>query len=52
MVNFTILSGGSDAFISTYLFNTVTAGLALTSKTTTNGSPSWITQHPLNHSMI
>ncbi|KAF5309860.1 hypothetical protein D9619_010500 [Psilocybe cf. subviscida] len=52
MVNFTILAGGYDVFVATYLFNSAASTLSLLSKSPTGANPSWITQHPTNRSLI
>jgi 6-phosphogluconolactonase (cycloisomerase 2 family) len=52
MVNFTILAGGYDVFVATYLFNSAASTLSLMSKSPTGTNPSWITQHPTNRSLI
>ncbi|KAG6908854.1 hypothetical protein DXG01_003020 [Tephrocybe rancida] len=52
MVAFTILAGGYDTFIATYLFNSASSSLSLVGKATTGPSPSWISAHPTNRSII
>ncbi|PFH51625.1 hypothetical protein AMATHDRAFT_142050 [Amanita thiersii Skay4041] len=52
MVNLTILAGGYDVFIATYVFSTEPFGLSLASKWTTGQNPSWITGHPTNKSLV
>ncbi|PPQ74306.1 hypothetical protein CVT26_004151, partial [Gymnopilus dilepis] len=52
MVSFKILAGGYDAFIATYIFNAATSSLTLQSKSPTGPSPSWISQHPENCSIL
>ncbi|KAK0186511.1 putative isomerase YbhE [Armillaria mellea] len=52
MVNFTILAGGYDVFIASYLFNSDASTLALTGKYPSGANPSWITSHPTNKSIL
>lgn len=52
MVAFTILAGGYDVFVATYLFNAATCSLSLLAKSPTGPSPSWITLHPTNSSIL
>ncbi|KAJ7579351.1 Lactonase, 7-bladed beta-propeller-domain-containing protein [Mycena floridula] len=52
MVSFTILAGGYDLFIATYLFNANTSSLALLAKYPSGSNPSWITGHPTNKSIL
>jgi 6-phosphogluconolactonase (cycloisomerase 2 family) len=52
MVNFTILAGGTGAFIATYLFNSDAGSLALTKQNPTGTNPSWIGLHPTNTSIL
>ncbi|KAG6856871.1 hypothetical protein H0H87_012688 [Tephrocybe sp. NHM501043] len=52
MVSFTILAGGYDVFVAAYLFNSATNSLSLVSKSTTGPSPSWISLHPTNQSIL
>ncbi|ESK84972.1 putative isomerase YbhE [Moniliophthora roreri MCA 2997] len=49
---FTILAGGYDTFVSTYLFNATNASLLVTRKHTTGLNPSWLTPHPTNSSVF
>jgi len=52
MVSFTILAGGYDVFVATYLFNAATSSLTLQSKSPTGSNPSWISLHPTNRSLL
>ncbi|KDQ53879.1 hypothetical protein JAAARDRAFT_38844 [Jaapia argillacea MUCL 33604] len=52
MVNFTILAGGYTSFVASYLFNTDTSSLTLLNQSPTGNSPSWITTHPTNKSIL
>ncbi|KAG9311399.1 hypothetical protein JVU11DRAFT_8510 [Chiua virens] len=52
MVNFTVLAGGFDAYITSYLFNTNTNTLTFLNQYSTGGSPSWINSHPTNKSIL
>lgn len=52
MVNFTILAGGYDVFIASYLFNSDASTLSLTGKYPSGANPSWITSHPTNKSIL
>ncbi|KAG6896165.1 hypothetical protein C0992_009914 [Termitomyces sp. T32_za158] len=52
MVAFTILAGGYDVFIATYLFNSSISSLSLLSTSPTGQDPSWITPHPTNKSIL
>ncbi|KAF5310277.1 hypothetical protein D9619_010499 [Psilocybe cf. subviscida] len=52
MVNFTILAGGYDVFVASYMFNSAASTLSFLSKSPTGANPSWITQHPINRSLI
>ncbi|KAK0199803.1 Lactonase, 7-bladed beta-propeller-domain-containing protein [Desarmillaria ectypa] len=52
MVNFTILAGGYDLFIASYLFNSDASTLSLTGKYPSGSNPSWITSHPTNKSIL
>ncbi|KAJ7149021.1 Lactonase, 7-bladed beta-propeller-domain-containing protein [Mycena crocata] len=52
MVAFRIFAGGYDVFIAAYLFNTTTSTLTLTGKFPSGTSPSWITAHPTNKSIL
>ncbi|KAF8904590.1 putative isomerase YbhE [Mucidula mucida] len=52
MVNFTILAGGYDLFIATYLFNSAASTLSLAGKYPTGANSSWITLHPTNGSVL
>ncbi|KAF8882094.1 Lactonase, 7-bladed beta-propeller-domain-containing protein [Infundibulicybe gibba] len=52
MVSFTILAGGYDVFVATYLFSSDTSSLSLLSKSPTGPDPSWITAHPTNKSIL
>ncbi|KAF8066694.1 Lactonase, 7-bladed beta-propeller-domain-containing protein [Lyophyllum atratum] len=52
MVAFTILAGGYDVFVATYLFNSATSSLTLVSKSPTGPSPSWLSLHPTNRSVL
>lgn len=52
MVNFTILAGGYTSFIASYLFNSDANSLTLLTQSPTGPSPSWITSHPTNKSIL
>ncbi|KAF8811111.1 putative isomerase YbhE [Phlegmacium glaucopus] len=52
MVCFTILAGGYDVFVATYLFNSLTSSLTLQSKSPTGANPSWITLDPYNRDLL
>ncbi|KAG5722949.1 hypothetical protein E4T56_gene5102 [Termitomyces sp. T112] len=52
MVGFTILAGGYDVFVATYLFNSSCSSLSLVSTSPTGPFPSWITLHPTNKSIL
>ncbi|KAG7440486.1 putative isomerase YbhE [Guyanagaster necrorhizus] len=52
MVNFTILAGGYDVFIASYLFDSVASTLSLTGQYPSGSNPSWITLHPTNKSIL
>ena len=52
MVNFTILSGGYDLFIASYLFNSDASTLSLVNKYPTGINPSWLSVHPTNSSVL
>jgi 6-phosphogluconolactonase (cycloisomerase 2 family) len=52
MVAFKILAGGYDVFVATYLFNSTSSSLSLTSKSYTGQSPSWLSLHPTNSSVV
>ncbi|KAK0444261.1 putative isomerase YbhE [Desarmillaria tabescens] len=52
MVKFTILAGGYDVFITSYLFNSDASTLSLTGKYPSGSNPSWITSHPTNKSIL
>ncbi len=52
MVNFTILAGGYDLFVATYLFNSAASTLSLAGKYPTGANSSWITLHPTNGSVL
>jgi len=52
MVNLAILAGGYTSAIASYLFNTDTNSLTLTSQTTTGANPSWITLDPNNDGIL
>ncbi|KAF8154719.1 Lactonase, 7-bladed beta-propeller-domain-containing protein [Crassisporium funariophilum] len=52
MVSFTILAGGYDIFVATYLFNAATSSLTLQSKSPTGTNPSWISLNPTNRSLL
>lgn len=52
MVAFTILAGGFDLFVATYLFNSSDSSLSLLSKSPTGSNPSWITTHLMNRSIL
>ncbi|KAF9465941.1 Lactonase, 7-bladed beta-propeller-domain-containing protein [Collybia nuda] len=52
MVAFSILAGGYDVFIATYLFNTATSSLSLVAKHPSGPNPSWISLHPTNRSVL
>ncbi|KAF9269841.1 putative isomerase YbhE [Marasmius fiardii PR-910] len=52
MVSFTILAGGYDTFVASYLFNPANASLTITGRFPTGVNPSWITPHPTNRSVF
>ncbi|KAJ3513530.1 hypothetical protein NLJ89_g2895 [Agrocybe chaxingu] len=52
MVSFTILAGGYDFFVATYLFNAATSSLTVTRRSPTGQSPSWLSLHPTNQSLL
>ncbi|KAK0494519.1 putative isomerase YbhE [Armillaria luteobubalina] len=52
MVNLTILAGGYDLFIASYLFNSNTASLSLMGQYPSGPNTSWITLHPTNKSIL
>ncbi|RDB26616.1 hypothetical protein Hypma_005576 [Hypsizygus marmoreus] len=52
MVAFTILAGGYDVFVATYLFDSASSSLSLLSKSPTGPSPSWLSLHPTNKSIL
>lgn len=52
MVAFTILAGGYDVFVATYLFNSTSSTLSISSRSPTGPSPSWISLHPTNKSIL
>ncbi|KAG7095223.1 hypothetical protein E1B28_005998 [Marasmius oreades] len=52
MVSFTILAGGYDTFVASYLFNSTNASLTVTGRFPTGVNPSWITAHPTNRSVF
>ncbi|KAF9028017.1 hypothetical protein BDZ89DRAFT_1133836 [Hymenopellis radicata] len=52
MVSFTILAGGYDLFVATYLFNPAASTLSLAGKYPTGANCSWITLHPTNESVL
>ncbi|EPQ51347.1 putative isomerase YbhE [Gloeophyllum trabeum ATCC 11539] len=52
MVNFTILAGGYTAFVASYLFDSDASTLSLLNQSPTGPSPSWITLHPFNSSIL
>ncbi|KAG6828635.1 hypothetical protein H0H92_007227 [Tricholoma furcatifolium] len=52
MVAFTILAGGYDVFVATYLFNSTSSSLSLLGTSPTGTDPSWITLHPTNKSIL
>ncbi|PPQ73722.1 hypothetical protein CVT24_006979 [Panaeolus cyanescens] len=52
MVQFKFLAGGYDFFIATYVFNSATSSLTLTSKSPSGQNPSWISLNPTNHSLL
>jgi len=52
MVSFTILAGGYDLSIATYLFRSDTSTLTVAAKYPTGSNPSWITSHPTNKSIL
>ncbi|GLB40978.1 putative lactonase, 7-bladed beta-propeller [Lyophyllum shimeji] len=52
MVAFKILAGGYDVFVATYIFNSTSSSLSLASKSPTGPSPSWISLHPTNKSIL
>ncbi|KAG6853999.1 hypothetical protein C0991_011656 [Blastosporella zonata] len=52
MVAFTILAGGYDVFVATYLFNSTSSTLSLVGTSPTGPSPSWISSHPTNKSIL
>ncbi|KAF9042829.1 putative isomerase YbhE [Hymenopellis radicata] len=52
MVNFTILAGGYDVFVASYLFNSDASTLSFLNKYTTGSNPSWLTLHPTNNSIL
>ncbi|KAF9061833.1 putative isomerase YbhE [Rhodocollybia butyracea] len=51
-MNLTILAGGYDTFIATYLFNSVAGTLDLASTFPTGPNISWISPHPTNASIL
>ena len=52
MVNFTILAGGYDVFIASYLFNSDASALSVLGQYPSGTNPSWITPHPTNQSIF
>jgi hypothetical protein len=52
MVSFSIVAGGYDVFIATYLFNAATSSLTLVAKYPSGPDPSWISLHPTNKSIL
>lgn len=52
MVAFTILAGGYDIFVASYLFNSATSSLSLVAKSATGPQPSWLSLHPTNRSIV
>jgi 6-phosphogluconolactonase (cycloisomerase 2 family) len=52
MVSFKILAGGWATYVVTYLFNSDTNELTLQSKSQTGSSPSWLTSHNSNPSIV
>jgi len=52
MVSFSILAGGYDLFIASYIFNNVTSSLTLHTKYPSGSNPSWITLNPVDHSVL
>ena len=52
MVNFTIFAGGYTSFIASYLFDSEARSLTLLNQSLTGPSPSWITLHRTNSSIL
>ncbi|KAK7435793.1 hypothetical protein VKT23_019491 [Stygiomarasmius scandens] len=52
MVNFTILAGGYDVFIASYLLNTDAGSLTVTGQFPSGSNPSWITPSLNNRSIF
>ncbi|KAF5390981.1 hypothetical protein D9757_004002 [Collybiopsis confluens] len=52
MVNFTILAGGYNTFIATYLFNSAAGTLDVVSETPAGVNTSWMSPHPTNSSIF
>ncbi|KAJ3575468.1 hypothetical protein NP233_g1085 [Leucocoprinus birnbaumii] len=52
MVSFKVLAGGYDVFIATYLFDSEALSLSVASRSPTGNSPSWISRHPTNSSIL
>jgi len=52
MVNFTIYAGGYVSFIASFLFDSDAGSLILLNKNPSGQSPSWLTPHPTNQSLI
>jgi len=52
MVNFTIFAGGYTSFVASYLFNSEASSLTLLNQSPTGPSPSWITLHGTNSSIL
>jgi 6-phosphogluconolactonase (cycloisomerase 2 family) len=52
MVNFTILAGGYNTFLATYLFDSTAGTLDVVSKFPAGTNTSWISPHPTNASIF
>ena len=52
MVNFTVLAGGTSAYIASYLFNTDANTLTFVNNATSIVNPLWLMSHPTNKSIL
>ena len=52
MVNFTILAGGTSAYIASYLFNADSNTLTFVNNATSVDNPLWLMSHSTNKSIL